>query len=812
MKKLAWGAGIVILLAVAASIAWYMAQPHTAAEQLEQARKVEASNAARIAALRSNPTPENRRAADDLLAQSLAEYSRVGAAYPGTTETMEADYRAYQIRDENSTDTRARIALAEEFLKRHPNSPHAADLRWRIAAATHQELKAHLDAIKLYEKFAADFHDDERAAEALFRVGGIYEQIREFGSATRAYQRVAAEFPKSKFADEAQFRNGNLLAEKMEKKKEAAEAFAKVEKSSPGSRLAGAAGSARKRIEQEETKKEAGKYRDDYYGVPEVDPVHRFAEKFDSPLMKRLRAQQADLLHQDIRAELDPEAHQLTATATMSLAATAETSGAFLMQLDADMQVRSVRRGGAEARFDRQEDFILVDLGDAPLKPGGEESFEVAYGAAGNPVIGGDIITTQSTYLTWLHWLPLLRFGDNFTADVAVTVPKGCTAIALGEPSGRDDDGSATLFRFSQRQPVLLHMLVAAPYAVREGSYASRGAEDGGAQRKIPLVVCLFESTDKAYFDAYLRELPPILDFFEQKLGPFPYPRQVVAQVDHFPGGMCAAGLIILGRRAFDKPGAPASFLAHEVAHAWFGNHVTIDLEGDSVPWLAEGFAQYWDALYLEQREGKERFVRHMRELAERYYSMLGSAKDKPIIETLMGDPVYAPLAYDKGAFVLHALRGVLGDAAFFGAMRAYVEAHGGGTTRVADFRAAAEKAHGAPLDWFFDEWIAKAGMPRYRVNLVEQTTSTVATATAAVKVEVEQVGAVFRMPVDIEVETRGGKERHRVEIADAFTTVTLPLKADPVKVVLDPDYWILKHPRNAEWEKPVAGGGSEPR
>lgn len=774
------------------------------------ARKVEASNAAKIAALKSNPTPENRKAADALLAESLSEYARVSAAYPGTSETLDADYRAYQIRDENSTDTKARIALAEEFLRLYPGSPAAADLRWRIATLTHQELKAYLDAIKLYERFAADFRGDERAAEALFRVGGIYEQIREFGAASRAYQRVAAEFPKSKFADEAQFRNGNILAEKMEKKKEAAEAFAKVEKSSPGSRLAGAAGSARKKIEQEQAKKDSGKYRDDYYGVPEVDPVNRFAEKLNSPLMKRLRAQRMDLLHEEAHAELDPEAHQLTATVTMRLAATGETTGELVIHLAGHMTVNAVRRGGADARFDHQDDFILVDLGDAPVRPGAEESFEVSYGTSGTATLGGDIITTQSTYLTSPGWLPLLGFGDNFTADVAISVPKGYTAVALGEPAGRDESASATLFRFRQAQPVYFHIMAAAPYTVRGGEFASRGGA-AGAPRKVPLIVCLFESTDKAFFDAYLRELPPILDFFEQKLGPFPYPKQVVAQVSHFPGGMGAAGLIIVGAAGFTKDGAPASFLAHEVAHAWFGNFVTVNLEGDSIPWLSEGFAQYWDALYLEQRDGRERFVRHMRELAESYYAMLGSATDKPIGETLMGDRVYAPLAYDKGAFVLHALRGVMGDAKFFTALRDFVAACGGRAARVADFQQAAETAHGAPLDWFFDEWIARPGIPRYRVNLAEQTTATAASAAStsapaiAVRVEIEQVGTVFRMPVDIEVETRGGKERHRIEVADAFTTVTLPLKADPVKVALDPDYWILKHPRNAEWEKPVA-------
>lgn len=276
-----------------------------------------------------------------------------------------------------------------------------------------------------------------------------------------------------------------------------------------------------------------------------------------------------------------------------------------------------------------------------------------------------------------------------------------------------------------------------------------------------------------------------------------------VAQVAQFPGGLGSPGLLLLGNPAFERGGAAASFLAHEVAHAWFGNELGLDLSDDSHPWLSEAFAQYWDALYLEHKEGRTTFVQHMRSLAEHYYAAAGMLPDRPLTESLHGDPMYMALAYDKGAFVLHALRGLVGDEAFFGMMRRYVDEHRGRIVRQADFQRAAEVAAGEPLDWFFTQWLDRPGVPRYRINsAIEQPGG--APGAFTTQVEVEQVGTAFRMPLTLRLETDGQSIDTRITVSDAVTTVTLASDAEPRRVCLDPDYWVLKHPRAEEWEKAV--------
>jgi aminopeptidase N len=169
-----------------------------------------------------------------------------------------------------------------------------------------------------------------------------------------------------------------------------------------------------------------------------------------------------------------------------------------------------------------------------------------------------------------------------------------------------------------------------------------------------------------------------------------------------------------------------------------------------------------------------------------------------------MGDPIYGPLAYNKGAFVLHALRGLLGDEKFFAMTRKYVEENRQRVVGLADFIRACESAHGAPLDWFFDQWLDRTGIPRFRVNRAYQLPAD-GSGTFRTEIEIEQVGIPYRTSMDVAVDTRGCVERLRLDVVDSITTTTLSTRSEPVRVVLDPDYWILKHPRSEECEKPVS-------
>ncbi|MBX7243984.1 MAG: tetratricopeptide repeat protein [Candidatus Sumerlaeaceae bacterium] len=807
-KKALMLCGALVLVAIIASVVWYQLVPHTAEQQLEAARNFDSRNAALLGTLRGTSKIEDAHRADQLLAEMISRYGMVEKKFPGTPQVEDADHRTLELRDEATSDTAQKITLLEEFLKKYPKSARAADLKWRIATITQRDLRKPLDAIKLYRAFAEEFPKDERAPEALFRVAQIYEEIKEFAEARKAYEKVVQDYPKSKFADEAQFKVANLLAEKLEKKQEAEKAYEKLEKDYPTSRLSAAAGSERRKLSKEAAKSEGEKYKDDYYGgVREVQVYDRLAAELNSPLMKRLRLQPVNLVHEWINAAITPEEKLLSATVAMTLAVTGETTDALILQLNAPLDVATVTRGGRPAKFSRQQGFVLVDLAGQPMSAGSTETLELTYAGKNRDTWSGDMISTPSTYLLQKNWVPILDIGDSFSADIAVTVPEGYTAISQGVPQGEDTASSRTTFRFKQDRPVFFYSVVTAPYKVRGSEYKSKLPDAQPAETD--LKVFLFKDTADEFFEAYIAEIPPVLDFFESKLGRFPYPKLAVAQVKYFPGGLGTPGLIYIGEIVFGKKAVPAAFFAHEVAHAWFGNELGLDLTEDSIPWLSEGFAQYWDALYLEHKKGHNEFVRHMRTLATNYYAAVVQISDKPIRTTLGDDPMYKFLAYEKGAFVLHALRGLLGDEKFFAMMRSYVNEHKMSIVTVEEFRKAAENAYGEPLGWFFEEWLDRAGIPRYRVNVAYQLPES-KPGRYATQIEIEQVGAPFRMPVQVALETKAGVERKTLNISESFTTATIQSVAEPVKVTLDPDYWILKHPRVTEWEKPVTADRPE--
>lgn len=784
--------GTAMVLVVAAGGIWYLTQPHTPAQQLYNAQRIEAGNTALVQQLRNSASSADVAKADALVQKTIAQYEKVGARYPASPEAQDADYRILQIRDEISTDSRQRIALIEQFLKKYPQTQHKSDLDWRVAEINEKELKRHLDAIKLYVKFAENWPKDDRAAEALFRTGRIYEEIREYAEARKAYGEVVKQYPKSKFADEAQFRVASILAERMEKKQEADKEYEKLQKNYPKSRLVTVAGAERKKLAQAAGKSEREKYNDDYYGgVKDVGALDSLAAELETPQMKQIMAQEVRISHLDVTTDLRPADHSVSSTVRVTLFPDRETTGDLVMHLSAPNDVRYIERRGEHAKFSHQGDYIYLDLGTQPLTPRTSETVDMAYGGKCEDVWGMDIITSASTYLNHYNWLPMMQPSHRASAQIQITVPAGYYVTTQGELAARIPGSGLETFVYNQKRPVPLFALAAAPYAVRQTQYSGKST--------VPVTVLLFKDTPPEFFDAYLQGMPDVLGFFEKHFGAYPYPKMTVAQINHFPGGLFTPGQVLIGPSGFQKKGAPACFLAHEVAHTWFGGEVCPRLRDESVPWLSEAFAQYWDALYLEQHEGHAQFVNHLRALAANYFSAVSTIKDQPIRGTGARDPMFLSLTYDKGAFVLHALRGLLGDTRFMDMMHEYVREFSGRAVEFEDFARMAEKSAGEPLDWFFSEWLDQPGIPRYRLNSARPVKASL--TGFRTEVEIEQIGKAYRMPVDLELETSAGAVRKRLDIRDPMSTVVLESPGRPSRVVLDPDYWILKHPRMTEWE-----------
>jgi aminopeptidase N len=167
--------------------------------------------------------------------------------------------------------------------------------------------------------------------------------------------------------------------------------------------------------------------------------------------------------------------------------------------------------------------------------------------------------------------------------------------------------------------------------------------------------------------------------------------------------------------------------------------------------------------------------------------------KDRPIVDQQERDlfKLLNSNTYDKAGWVLHMLRGLLGDEHFFGGIRRYYRDHEHRTASTIDLQRAMEVASGLKLDTFFDQWLFRPGFPRLRVSSAWNPGERIAT----VLIEQRQSSnwPTFRTPLTIELKTATGPVRRRVELDERTEQFRVPLESSPLGVTIDPDGWLLK-------------------
>ncbi len=226
---------------------------------------------------------------------------------------------------------------------------------------------------------------------------------------------------------------------------------------------------------------------------------------------------------------------------------------------------------------------------------------------------------------------------------------------------------------------------------------------------------------------------------------------------------------------------------AHELAHQWFGDHVTTGSWSDI--WLNEGFASYAEYLFVREFQGSTAASQYM------------GAVHWDVMQALDGS-VFVPdttdvnrifnnrLSYNKGSAIVHTLRYLIDDdAVFFQILRDYMQQFGGGTARVQDFRQLAEQISGKNLEAFFDEWYYGEGYPVYsaRWNQVGNE----------VYVELSQAttapGSIPYFTTPLEIRLAGaGNPVFRVQPQQAIQSFTFNVSGPILQISLDPDNWIV--------------------
>ena len=466
---------------------------------------------------------------------------------------------------------------------------------------------------------------------------------------------------------------------------------------------------------------------------------------------------------------------------------------AGLTQVDVNlhdlMNVTQVRVGALPSAFSRSGHAVHVMLG-RPYAD--QEPFDVTIDYDGAPQstgfgsfvfathAGQPIISSLSEPDGAPSWWPCVdRPDDKAIVDMNLTIPSALKGVSNGLLVATIDNGNGTkTWQWRSNYPISTYLVSVAisNYVTWTDFYAP---VTGGPA--MPVQHWVYPEHENAARQDFSVTVPQ-LQFFSNLLGEYPFVEEKYGHaIFSFGGGMehqtvtsYGAGLI-RGDNRFDW------VVAHEMGHQWFGDSVGPAV-WDEI-WLNEGFASYSEALWWEHLHGTDGLFDYMASLDSRPFC----------------GPLHAPscglfgyTVYDKGAWVLHMLRGVMGDVAFFDGLRDYVVAFQNGSATTDGLRATMEAASGLSLASFFDSWVFQTGEPAYQWSW--STAQTPSGWVTYVRVNQTQPGPIFVMPIRLRVTTGAGSTetilQNNVRIQDFVLT---PQAAQPTSLALDPDDWILK-------------------
>jgi len=481
------------------------------------------------------------------------------------------------------------------------------------------------------------------------------------------------------------------------------------------------------------------------------------------------------------------------------------------VELDAvELNIKSVTLAGKKLAFEATGEKLLVAL-DRQAKEGQSLTLRVSYDA--RPKRGLYFVQPEKDYpkkpfQIWSQgesqdnqcWFPCYDSpNDKFTSEAVLRVNDRFVALSNGRLAKADHDKvrKQRVFRWVQDVPHPTYLMV-----VAVGEFDSLEEVVDGT----PLTYYVPKG-EGAKIKATFGETPAILKFFNKALD-YKYPYAKYGQVvilDFMWGGMENTSLTTITDRALITADLkddydPTGLVAHEFAHQWFGDLITA--KSWEHIWLNEGFASYLDPLYFEAEHGREEFIQAMLTEAADYFEE-DKTKRRPIVSPrfVENEDMFDRHSYQKGAWVLHMLRKVLGDDLFWKALRHYLKKHARESIETAQFKIAVEEATGRSLEGFFKQWLYGAGHPEIEAKWSYDDKNKLVALTLKQTQKVEGDTPLFKMPYDVHLLDEKGKPAvHSIRLEEAAQTFHLPSREKPKAVQLDPEEWVLK---KVKWEKP---------
>ena len=522
-------------------------------------------------------------------------------------------------------------------------------------------------------------------------------------------------------------------------------------------------------------------------------PAHGAAEK------TRLRVEDYQ-----INVVLQPHLHQMTASAKVKFTALQDLSVA-VFELHNDLRVTKVtdeKKQALSAERVTQDSTIRVPLPSGLSK---DNSMTLTFeyegqleNADNSPVPGLNLayIGDDTSYLLYAgRWFPVNAYGLNrFTSSISINVPAHMLVIGSGKRTVSD---TAPPKKASESVlPTKTYTFVSDkpsfPGTIVAGVFQEYKSDEAGLDLHV-----YFKPTHQSIAPAYTTTAVQEFTYYITLFG---LPQSQKLNLVELPGDTLpytwAPEIVgMAGPSITEKTNY--RLLADGIAHQWWGVSVSPANKDDW--WLSDGIARYSEALYVENAAGAaglEEAVKDMSVGALAYDTVpLSSASKLDIFST-----EFQSLVTDKGAMILHMLRWVLGEDKFNKTMREFAGQFAGKSATTDDFREIAEKNYGSQLTWFFSQWLDSTGAPEFKVKYTTyrlggaaaQNPKEEKTPGFRVTGEISQDLDLFRMPVDLRIDTDGKTENKRIEVVGTNSPFTIETFGRPRRISVDPDHHVL--------------------
>ncbi|MGA7832686.1 MAG: M1 family aminopeptidase [Terracidiphilus sp.] len=504
-----------------------------------------------------------------------------------------------------------------------------------------------------------------------------------------------------------------------------------------------------------------------------------FAQRSEKPTL--------DVTGYVIDAEIDTATHHLAATAAVSFTAPADAES-VTFGLHPALKISKISDdSGALLTGERLPDGSVRIAPASPFVQGQAAHWSFAYegtitGNDDGPIEGLKLAAIQEPISFLLYparWFPTTGYmTGRFTMELHIRVPQGMRVFASGstgasKPVTLANGKAGDQYDFNWSKPGFPGTVIAGRY-VNPVSFGSA---------KVYLTIGHQQSANQLAQTAAKE-----FDFFTDSFGALASSRLNVVEMPDgtLPAVWAPELAAIQGARVGDK--SSVRLLANTIAHQWWGLEVSPRTLNDA--WITNGMARYGELMYLEEESGNSALQAALPDISA------GALAYDTIPLSSVGrlspfSPEFQSMTLEKGAMIFHMLRWEIGDKAFLDTLKGALSQYANGSIRASEFEKVADAQSQQELTAFFSQWVDGTGAPQFNNKYaVYRLGNNKGFRTIG---EIEQDLDLFRMPVELRIETDGKTVNKKIEIVGTQTQFVVDTFGRPRRILIDPQNWVLK-------------------